>query len=134
MPLPFAAQSGHKAILQRLYTKGQVSNFPPCGQYLRNPTPAVCHLPTEIDHEGNIFRRAACGRGWEGGGFQPSSANEYIQPSSAYILASTTTLLVLHGWGVLPGRMHNESNEPGGWGVLLGSIVQIVFRFLVKSA
>ena len=30
------------------------------------------------------------------------------------------TLLVQHGWGALPGRMHNESEELRGSGVLQG--------------
>ena len=32
-------------------------------------------------------------------------------------------MLVQHGWGVLPGRMHNESKELRGSGVLLGHIL-----------
>ena len=32
-------------------------------------------------------------------------------------------MLVQHGWGVLPGRMHNESKELRGSGVLRGHIL-----------
>ena len=80
-------------------------------------------LPTEIDHEGNIFRRAASGRGWEGGGgflAWPMRISSHLVPRFQHPLP---TLLVLHDWGVLPGRMHKESKELCGSGVFLGHML-----------
>ena len=86
-------------------------------------------LPTEIDHMGNIFRRAGSGRGWGGFLAWPLSISSHLMPTLRSMVWDCSQVRCtvkarsrvagecslasgemnykscLRGWGVLPGQM-----------------------------
>ena len=124
-----------------IWALNPVVHSPVCSSRLRpSQMELTALLPAELDHLGNILRRAGSCRGWGGGSLAwPLSLSCSAHMSAPGWMGSRHQETVGWGvllrdrkdvWGRLPGQMHNKSQgfmyiniqKVYGWGVLPGQI------------